>query len=135
MVSAFVQISTKKFKSKTRDTAKSFDRLTLHLEKDFVRRRFLGMPKTSLAPHDATSLKNFGEWLIDLGGQFVELSARYQADCGSSLDVKKDDQRKRAIPFLNGFLAASKQALDDHLEETGAFIAKAAKPKPKKADK
>lgn len=93
------------------------------------------MPKISTAPHDAESLKALADWLIDRGGKFAELAARYATEGSPTLAVQRDDMRKRAIPFINSFLDAAVQSLDNHLEQTGKFAAKSAKPKPKKAEK
>jgi hypothetical protein len=82
------------------------------------------MPRTSESRHDAKTLRLLADQLAKLAANTTDLATEYEAHVGDgSLPVLKDDQRKRAMGFLNRFLAEARQSLFDHLEESGSYQA------------
>jgi hypothetical protein len=73
--------------------------------------------------HSAETLKFLAERLAKISAAFSSLSEDYDKLVGGPLVVLKDDQRKRALLFLDRFLSESQQALTAHLEETGRYKA------------
>ena len=91
------------------------------------------MAATSQSDHDAESLLALSKRIADFATGFQFLSQRFQIEGAPKLAVKKDDQRRRAIQFLNAFTAEVTRALDEHLEEADKYTAKAPPADAKKA--
>lgn len=85
------------------------------------------MPGLSKATHDSKTLREIADWLDGLVNDFRSIADEYRDD-GASLPVTRDDQRRRAIKYLNNFRAAAVTALHDHRESK----LKKQAPKPKK---
>lgn len=83
------------------------------------------MPKTSEGLHDAESLLALANRLDGFVTGFRGLAQRFQDESAPALITLKEDQRKRAIEFLNGFAHEVTRALDNYLEETKKYSAKA----------
>ena len=75
--------------------------------------------------HSAETLRFLAERLARISASFTELSLDYEKHVGAPLVVLKDDQRKRALEFLDRFFSEAKQSLTRHLEETGRYKAAA----------
>lgn len=82
------------------------------------------MAAPSTADHSAETLRQLAKRMADFENRFKQLAESWESDGFGVLAVTRDDQRKKAIDFLNNFGRYVEAALDGERERTGKMVVK-----------
>ena len=91
------------------------------------------MAPPSKAHHTAESISELAKRMQSFAARFRALAEDWKADGFETLAVTRDDQRARAIKFLNTFSGAVEAAMDEEREKRA--LAKAGSEKPTREKK